>query len=64
MGLSVCANVPLDEGGCGEVVVCSEREAVRIPTGSEHKELCGRHGGRTVCRQRWGWQCCWLWGAR
>lgn len=62
VGLSVCASVPLGQGECGEVVVCREREAVRIPAESEHREHCGGHGGRTVCRQRWGCQCCWLWG--
>ena len=40
------ADVLLGQGGCGEVVVCGEREAVRLAVRSEHRECCGGCGAR------------------
>lgn len=40
------ADVLLGQGGCGEVAVCGEREAVRVAARSEHRECCGGSGAR------------------
>lgn len=40
------ADVLLGQGGCGEVVVCGEREAVRVAARCEHREHCGGCGAR------------------